>query len=472
MDSSLPKPGLCAIAVVLSLQIAASVDAQGQVPIDVEGQGRLNSVSVARGESLSLELRVRSFADAPLKITRAEPFLTCQGGWSISLKDMIAKEGRFFGSEPVLDPGGAYVYQLRYGFSTPISHYLLGLQLELPNGRRYDSLVQVPFTRSGFASPAALPLKAPIFIGLQEPIEVIELATGEVWLPIVGQLINTSGKALDMERWRLALRAETGAGQLSHDLTDTLPLKGATDSITEFYYGFTLPRTFRKGTLRLEANIEAGGEDLRVAREAAVSRVPSVAVRSPVRGKWTWRNGPGELAFHTHYHYPEQRYCYDLLIDRAANGRRSTFRGDPRKNESYYAWNQPILCAEDGKVLTVVDDVPDNLGNAANPANSPPRNGGIVVEHSGNHFSAYYHVRQGSAVVKVGQTVKAGDLLARVGNSGMSSEPHLHFGYMGVDRTGRCQNLPIRIAGLKFAGGRPAQGVPKGALDYVAEGGP
>ena len=119
--------------------------------------------------------------------------------------------------------------------------------------------------------------------------------------------------------------------------------------------------------------------------------------------------------------------------------------------------------------MVVVDDVPDNFGHKANPANAPVRNACILVEHAGNHFSAYYHVRAGSAAVKVGQRVKAGDLLGRVGNAGASTEPHLHFGYTGLDRTGRYRNIPVRIEGLKTVDGKPADGgVPRGGVEYVS----
>lgn len=198
-----------------------------------------------------------------------------------------------------------------------------------------------------------------------------------------------------------------------------------------------------------------------------MSNASRPAIRSPVEGRWSWGNGPGQLEFHTHYHFPEQRYCYDLGIRGGA--RRETSSGDPNRNESYFSWDKPIHCVEDGRVTVVVDDVPDNFGHRANPANNPSRNACVVVEHAGNHFSIYVHVRKGSATVKVGQTVKAGDVVGRVGNAGSSSEPHLHFGYLGLDRTGRFRNVPVRIEGLKTVDGKPADGgVPRGSVEYVA----
>jgi murein DD-endopeptidase MepM/ murein hydrolase activator NlpD len=149
--------------------------------------------------------------------------------------------------------------------------------------------------------------------------------------------------------------------------------------------------------------------------------------------------------------------------------RGGTAVGDLDKNESYLCWDRPIYCVEDGKVLAVVDDVPDNNGRKSNPANEPVRNSCVLVEHAGNCFSEYYHVRKGGAAVKVGQQVKAGDLLGRVGNAGASTEPHLHFGYIGLDRTGRYRNIPVRILGLTTTDGRLADGgVPRGGVEYVS----
>jgi hypothetical protein len=53
-----------------------------------------------------------------------------------------------------------------------------------------------------------------------------------------------------------------------------------------------------------------------------------------------------------------------------------------------------------------------------NPANNARRNAYIVVEHPGRRFLCHVYVRQGSAAVKVGQRVKAGDVLGRLDHAG------------------------------------------------------
>jgi len=332
----------------------------------------------------------------------------------------------------------------------------------------HDYLLQFPFPRPGFVAPKPLPASAPVFIGLQEPIEVLTLSTGEVWMPIVGQIINTSGRPLTVKRWRIGLKDDgAGKGVVDRDLTANYRLEESKESLNEFFFFFYLPKDFHNGTLQIDAEVDLGGHRIPLSRPANVARVEALSVQCPVDGTWLWGHGQGESDFHTHYHYPEQRYCYDLYM--RGGDRHATYSGDPNKNESHFAWDKPFRCIEDGKVTAVIDDVPDNFGQKVNPANTPMRNSSIVVEHAGGAFSIYNHPRQGSAAVRVGQTVKAGDVLGRVGNAGHSSEPHLHVGYTTFDRTGRFRNIPIRIEGLKTTDGKPADsGVPKSGLEYLA----
>ena len=195
-------------------------------------------------------------------------------------------------------------------------------------------------------------------------------------------------------------------------------VKRSKEPLNDFFVAFDLPKEFRKGTLQIDAEVDLGERRIPLARPANVERVEAHAVKSPVEGRWLWKNGPGELDFHTHYHYPSSGIA---TISSCSATTGHDVLGDPNKNESHFAWDKPFRCIEDGKVTAVIDDVPDNFGKKVNPANTPTRNSSIVVKHPGGSFSIYNHPRRGSAAVKVGQTVKAGDVLGRVGNAGFSS---------------------------------------------------
>jgi murein DD-endopeptidase MepM/ murein hydrolase activator NlpD len=144
--------------------------------------------------------------------------------------------------------------------------------------------------------------------------------------------------------------------------------------------------------------------------------------QAPFKGKWfVFWGGPNEL-INYHYGAVQQRYAYDLIVVKDG----FSYKGDPKKNESYYAFGQPIYAAAAGKVVKVVNDIHDN--NPVGTANTKQIAGNhVIIDHGNGEFSYYAHLKKGSASVKVGDTVKVGDLLGKCGNSGNSSEAHLHF---------------------------------------------
>jgi hypothetical protein len=459
-----PLPTLLLTLVAGSLPLTAAD--QVPSPLEIRVQGELTSVSASKGERLDLAITMANATGFPVEVTRAEVFLACQGGWAHSMGEWIEQGQGLFNQGRIINPG-QYRFHYFYNDSQPVTHYLLALQLRWQDEPPHDFLLQVPLKRARFAAPPVLPARAPVFLTLQEPLEAVLLTSGELWLSIVGQVVNTSGQPLNLTKGSLSLRSDAGDAVLDRDLTPVWSIKNSKTSLEPFLFAFVLPAGFQKGTLELKARIKLRDEALSLTRQAEVTTAAPRLIRSPLDGAWLWSNSQGSLAFHSHYHYPEQRYCYDLLkLDPET---RRTWRGDPNSNESFFAWNQPIYAVEDGKVLTVIQDVPDNLGQQENPANKPRRNSSILLGHAGGGFSLYNHARQGSATVKVGQKVKAGEVIGRVGNAGFSSEPHLHFGYMVLDRTGRVRNIPVRIAALKHADGRPADlAVPKSGEEYIA----
>ena len=83
----------------------------------------------------------------------------------------------------------------------------------------------------------------------------------------------------------------------------------------------------------------------------------------------------------------------------------------------------PVLAAEDGLVTSVKDT--SNTGGAS-PSNWRHTNF-IVIMHSNGEYSRYDHLSYNSSKVKVGQYVRAGEEIAKVGMTGYTYLPHLHF---------------------------------------------
>ncbi|GEC89633.1 M23 family metallopeptidase [Brevibacillus brevis] len=143
---------------------------------------------------------------------------------------------------------------------------------------------------------------------------------------------------------------------------------------------------------------------------------------APFTGEWYVFWGGQNVLSNYHYEVESQRYAYDLI--QVKDG--LSYKDDPLKNESYYAFGQEILAPQAGTVVHVVHDIKDNVPVGAMNAQQPAGNV-VILDHGNGEFSYFAHLKEGSAKVKVGDHVEKGDLLGLCGNSGNSSEPHLHY---------------------------------------------
>lgn len=167
-----------------------------------------------------------------------------------------------------------------------------------------------------------------------------------------------------------------------------------------------------------------------------VNKTPPLIVGPPLRGSnWVAGNGLSNGSAHrraVNYFngrpYFAERYAIDF-VQMDAEG--STFTGDENKNSSYYAYNQDLLAVAKGKVVLVKDGIPENIphsGKLAEPLTLNNIGGNFIILDLGNgKFASYAHLIPGSLKVKVGDFVNPGQVMAKLGNSGNSSEPHLHF---------------------------------------------
>ena len=150
--------------------------------------------------------------------------------------------------------------------------------------------------------------------------------------------------------------------------------------------------------------------------------------RLPFNDDWfVFWGGTNEFVNY-HYAYETQRYAYDFV--KVENDQ--TFTDTPNNNENYYAFGADVVAPFSGTVITVVDGFKDNVPGEMDAEN--PGGNYIVIAHPNNEYSFLAHFKQGSICVKVGDVVKEGQLLGQCGNSGNSSEAHIHYHVMdGVD---------------------------------------
>lgn len=144
-----------------------------------------------------------------------------------------------------------------------------------------------------------------------------------------------------------------------------------------------------------------------------------VPMALPLRGRWKASEDP------TRHHQRKAWAVYALDIMKVdAAGRSHTGRGD--KLEDYLTWDEPFYAVAAGRVAEVRDGNPDNPARTVPPGVAEKHNG-VTIDHGDGEVSWYVHARNGSIVVKVGDQVERGQLLGRIGNSGASAVPHLHF---------------------------------------------
>lgn len=146
----------------------------------------------------------------------------------------------------------------------------------------------------------------------------------------------------------------------------------------------------------------------------------------PFNEEWTVSWGGTTVDENYHVAYKNQQFAYDLLIQK--NGK--TYSGNPKNNESYYVFGKEIIAPCNAKVVKVIKGVKDNVPGEFNPEQLTGNT--IVLKTSNNEFILFAHFKENSIVVQENQQIKQGDLLGLCGNSGNSSEPHLHLSLQNV----------------------------------------
>jgi murein DD-endopeptidase MepM/ murein hydrolase activator NlpD len=125
-----------------------------------------------------------------------------------------------------------------------------------------------------------------------------------------------------------------------------------------------------------------------------------------------------------------RRYAIDWVQSKDG----ATFSGDALDKRSYYAYGKDVLAVADGTVVTANDGLPENVPghhesfHPAVPITIETIAGNaITLDLGSGQFAHYLHLQPGSLRVKAGDRVRRGQILAQIGNSGDSREPHLHF---------------------------------------------
>ena len=130
----------------------------------------------------------------------------------------------------------------------------------------------------------------------------------------------------------------------------------------------------------------------------------------------------------------------------------STHRGEGARVEDYYCYGQPIVAPAAGRVVWAEDGRPDQSPGQLDPAH--PMGNAFVLDLGRGEFAVLAHLQPGSLRFVVGDSVAAGDTLGLCGNSGNTSEPHLHFHLQDGPEPFQAAGLPAALAEVMVDGKR------------------
>jgi murein DD-endopeptidase MepM/ murein hydrolase activator NlpD len=123
-----------------------------------------------------------------------------------------------------------------------------------------------------------------------------------------------------------------------------------------------------------------------------------------------------------------QKNAFDFVI---TNLQGKSYENDGKTNEDFYAFGKNIIAPCDGEIVLVVDGIKDNKPGIPNPVYVPGNS--IIIKTLNDEYLFFAHFKQYSIKLKQGQKVKQGEVLGLCGNTGNSTEPHIHFHIQNVE---------------------------------------
>jgi murein DD-endopeptidase MepM/ murein hydrolase activator NlpD len=228
--------------------------------------------------------------------------------------------------------------------------------------------------------------------------------------------------------------ARSAGGELTNVVEGRGRLEWTAICLTSVPEGATLARvalrlSTRKGSRRLDSSFTVDF-DLSIAPEPRLLRLPFEGY---------WRVTQGHACGTSHRAGGRGgEYAWDFIAAERG-GKAQGSIGDGRKNRDSATFGQSVLAPTDGRVIRAVTDVPDNEGLREFPRRSLLEGlqrpewvfGNFVVLDLGEGaYLLLAHLEKGSIRVEPGQAVRAGDAIARCGNSGNTVMSHLHLQVM------------------------------------------
>ena len=202
-----------------------------------------------------------------------------------------------------------------------------------------------------------------------------------------------------------------------------------------FYLELPLPDKSKKGILNLSVVYNPhAGKNFPIKLSFKIPRSKSVKLMAPLKGdNWTAIWNPLWERGHRRVYYSQQgvaripgRFAIDFVkLD--SSGKLTA--GSPETVSQYYSYGAEVIAVADGVIASMTNDFKESATISANADHAPQFASGnfLSIKIRDSVYAFYEHLFPGSIHLKVGDKVRAGQVVARVGFTGQASEPHLHF---------------------------------------------
>jgi Peptidase family M23 len=201
-------------------------------------------------------------------------------------------------------------------------------------------------------------------------------------------------------------------------------------------------------------------------------RAEPLVLRAPVRGRWSAINSPADKVPSHGLHAYGQTYAIDFVhVPAGTYSPQLGWSPATRPAAAFPGFGKPVVAPADGTVVRVHDRERDHRSRSSWPGMllwiaeglvrelaGPGRILGnhVVIEVAPGAYAAVAHLQRGSVTVRPGDRVRAGEQIGACGNSGSSTEPHVHFQLMDRPRALLAAGLPFRLTGAAGEDGAAA----------------
>jgi len=193
-----------------------------------------------------------------------------------------------------------------------------------------------------------------------------------------------------------------------------------------------------------------------------------VVSRSPVKLQAPLKKGPWAAVYEPTWVRGHRRVIYTVdgiaripgrfAIDfiKLDDSGRFAFKDD-NIIKNWYGYNVEVFAVADGVISSTRDDFSESptLSDQVKYDSRLATGNYISIKISNGQYAFYEHLKPGSILVKPGQRVKKGEVIARVGFTGQSTGPHLHFHLSNRDSPLGAEGLPFVFENFSLLGSYP-----------------